>query len=74
VFITRHWGVSVYGVRDLEAGAWRQRDLGLIYQDDCTRVEIVYRHGETFNRTLGPSESVVIRLTLATFGNSRYGR
>ncbi len=73
VFLTRNWGVSIYGVRDLQDGSWRQRDLGLIYQDDCTRIEIVYKHGETFNRTLGPTESVVIRLTLATLGNSGYG-
>ena len=32
------------------------------------------RHNETFNRTIGPSESVVVRLTLATLGNSGYRR
>lgn len=74
VFVTSRWGFSVYGVRDLEAGSWRQRDFGIVYRDDCTRIEVVYKHGETFNRTLGPSESFVVRLTLATLGNTGYGR
>ena len=73
-FVTSRWGFSVYGVRDLEAGSWRQRDFGIVYRDDCTRIEVVYKHGETFNRTLGPSESFVVRLTLATLGNTGYGR
>ena len=73
-FVTSRWGFSVYGVRDLESGSWRQRDFGIVYRDDCTRVEVIYKHGETFNRTLGPSESFVVRLTLATLGNTGYGR
>ena len=74
VFVTSRWGFSVYGVRDLAAGSWRQRDFGIVYRDDCTRLEVVYKHSETFNRALGPTESFVIRLTLATLGNSGYGR
>jgi len=33
---------------------------------------VIYRHNETFNSTLGPSTSVVLRLSLATLGNSGY--
>lgn len=64
-----HWGVTTYAIVD--GGAWRRRDLGLVYRDDCIRVEVLYRHDETFNGTLGPSTSVVLRLTLATLGNTR---
>jgi LPS-assembly protein len=71
-YATKHWGVSAYAIVD--QGAWRRRDLGVVYRDDCVRLEVLYRHDETFNGTLGPSTSVVLRLTLATLGNSGYSQ
>ncbi len=68
-FVTRHWGATSYMI--IDGGAWRRRELGVVYRDDCLRVEVVYRHDETFNGTLGPSTSVLLRLTLATLGNTR---
>ncbi len=68
-YATRHWGLTSYLIFD--GGDWRRRDLGVVYRDDCIRVEVLYRHDETFNGTLGPSTSVVLRLTLATLGNTR---
>jgi LPS-assembly protein len=72
VLVTKRWGFTLYGVRDLQAHVWRRRDIGVVYQDDCLRMEVVYEHGETFNRTLGPSDSVILRLTLATLGDTGY--
>ena len=69
-FLTRNWGVTGYGIVD--DGVFRREDLGVVYRDDCIRVEVLYRHDETFNGTLGPSTSVVLRLSLATFGTSGY--
>lgn len=74
VFVTKHWGISVYGAREFETGVWRQQDIGLVYRDDCLRVEVVYRRDNTFNGVLGPSQGIGIRLTLATLGNSGYGQ
>jgi LPS-assembly protein len=71
-FFTKHWGVTGYVIVD--SGAWRRRDVGLLYRDDCLRVEVLYRHDETYNATLGPTTSVILRLSLATFGNSGYSR
>jgi LPS-assembly protein len=71
-FITQHWGITTYGAREFETGVWRERDVGIVYRDDCVRVEVVYRQDETFNRTWGPSDGFNIRLTLATLGNSGY--
>jgi LPS-assembly protein len=70
--LTRNWGVIARGVRDLEAEVWRRRDVGLLYTDECVRLEVVYEREETFNRTLGPSNSVSVRLSLATLGDTRY--
>jgi LPS-assembly protein len=72
IFATRHWGLTLYGIHDVEGNVWRREDIGVVYRDACVRVEILYRHDQTFNGTLGPSTSVVLRLTLATLGNSGY--
>jgi LPS-assembly protein len=68
-FFTRHWGVTTYAIVD--GGTWRQTEFGLVYRDSCVRVEVIYRHNETFNGTLGPTTSVVLRLSLATLGATR---
>ncbi len=69
-FVTRNWGVTGYAI--IDSGVFRRQDVGVVYRDDCIRVEVLYRHDETFNGTLGPSTSVVLRLSLATFGSSGY--
>ncbi len=71
-FVTKHWGFSVLGVRDLQFSSWRMRDLGLIYMDDCVRVEVVYQHEDTQIGRLGKSDSVFVRLKLATLGDEGY--
>jgi LPS-assembly protein len=68
VRLTRRIGVSAYGVRDQADGVWRRRDLGVFYQDECLLFEVVWEREETINRTLGPSDSVQVRVALATFG------
>ena len=69
IFLTKNWGVSTYGNRDMVQKAWVIRDVGLIYRDDCTRIDIIYRHEEAVIGRLGPSDSVTLRLTLATLGD-----
>ncbi|MCA3741838.1 LPS assembly protein LptD, partial [Phenylobacterium sp.] len=68
VFFNDTWGVSFYGNRDLSASAWVMRDIGLVYRDDCTRLDIIYRQEDLQVGRLGSSTSVNIRLTLATLG------
>ncbi|MBS0408324.1 MAG: LPS-assembly protein LptD [Proteobacteria bacterium] len=72
LWATKHWGLSLYGIRNFDTDQWLRRDIGVVYRDDCVRVEVIYRSDETTNGTLGPSKSVVLRLTLATLGNSGY--
>jgi LPS-assembly protein len=42
--------------------------LALIYQDDCSFLELAYSRSETFDRRLGPSEGFRIRVGLTTLG------
>jgi LPS-assembly protein len=72
--IVGHWGVTFGGIRDIENDVWRREEFGLLYKDDCLDAALVWVHEETFNRTLGPSDAVVLRLKLATLGDKGYSR
>lgn len=72
VVIAGNWGVTFAGVRDVESDIWRRQELGALYRDDCLDLAVVWVHEETYNRSLGPSDSVILRLTLATLGDKGY--
>ena len=74
VYLGKSYGVSLYGNRDLKRDAWVIRDVGVFYRDDCLRVDVIYRREDTIIGRLLPSESVSVRLTLATLGGSFNGR
>ena len=71
--LTSRWAVSVYGARDMQNDVWRRRDIGVVYTDDCVRVEAIYQREDQFTntplgRSLRTNDSIVFRLTLATLG------
>jgi LPS-assembly protein len=74
VYLSKNYGVSFYGNRDLQQDSWVIRDVGVFYRDDCLRVDVIYRREDTIIGRLLPSESVSVRLTLATLGGSFNGR
>lgn len=73
VFLTKNWGLTLYGNRDLTAEAWVVRDIGVVYRDECARVDFIYRREERIGDfRLGTTESLAIRLTLATLAGPLY--
>lgn len=72
VYVTKNWGLSLYGNRDLVQDGWVIRDVGVVYRDECTRLDFIYRREDTVVGRLGPSESFSVRLTLATLGEPIY--
>ena len=72
VLLAGNWGVTFRGVHDLERNVWRRQEIGGLYRDDCLEVAVIWVHEETFNRTLGPSESIQVRLKLVTLGDKGY--
>jgi LPS-assembly protein len=57
--------------------SWTRRDLGVYYKDDCIRVDVIYQNEDRYTQTtsglkLKSDESVVLRLTLATLGDTLY--
>jgi len=73
-FVYGNWGVTVAGIADLERDTITRSEVGLLFDDDCFRFEIGFRRDETRVRPSGPSEGIFVRLNLATFGGSGYGR
>ncbi|MBS0362235.1 MAG: LPS-assembly protein LptD [Proteobacteria bacterium] len=71
--LTKHWGLSAYGNRDLLQHAWVVRDVGVFYKDECIRVDVYYRHEDVIIGRLGATDQLSIRLTLATLGAPFYG-
>jgi LPS-assembly protein len=69
-FFTRHWGVSANVTRDMQQDIFPLAQVGLIYRDECIRVDILYTHDETAGEVLGTSNSVTFRITLATLGDN----
>ena len=72
LYVTKNWGVVFDGTRDLVNDAWARRDIGVFFQNDCARIEIVYHYEAGFAELGGPSNSVQLRLTLATLGQQGY--
>ncbi|MGA0604367.1 LPS-assembly protein LptD [Phenylobacterium sp. VNQ135] len=70
LYLAKGYGVSFYGSRDLNQDAWVVRDVGVFYRDDCIRVDVIYRREDIIIGRLLPSETVSVRLTLATLGGT----
>ncbi len=76
--LTKRWGLTAYGQNDVVAGVWRRRDLGVVYNDDCIRIDVIYQNEDRFSQVstgglkLKSDESIVLRLTLATLGDTGY--
>lgn len=72
-FVYGNWGVTVAGIADLERDLITRSEVGVVFDDDCFRIEVGYRRDNTRVSPTGPSEGVFFRLNLATFGGSGYG-
>jgi LPS-assembly protein len=86
--IRANWGVTALGRLSYQDGnayspaikstwSWTRRDLGVYYKDDCIRIDVIYQNEDRYTQTssgliLKSDESVVLRLTLATLGDTLY--
>jgi len=67
-YLTKHWGVFANITRDLQTRIFPVAQVGVFYQDECVRLDILYTHDETYSTVIGTSDAVTFRLTLATLG------
>ena len=70
LFFTRHWGVSANVSRDLQQNLFPIAQVGLIYDNECVRVDVLYTHDETFSNVIGTSNSITFRISLSTLGGT----
>ncbi len=68
VLITKKWGLLGQLNLDLDKNVEVYRSFGVLYKDECTRLEIVYERNGTYDRSFVPSSQLTVRLTLATLG------
>lgn len=61
---TQQWGIITAANWDIASRVWPSQDVGVVYQNDCLRVAVIYQHNGTYNRTLTPSNLVLLRVTL----------
>jgi len=73
-FVYGNWGVALNGIADLEQNIISRSEVGILFDDDCFRIEFGWRRDNSRVRPTGPAEGVYVRLNLATFGGSGYGR
>jgi LPS-assembly protein len=66
--INPNWGISTNASLDMVANVWVTQSEGLFFQNNCIRAEIDYSRNGTYNRALGPSNSVLVRITLPLLG------
>ncbi len=69
-YLTKHWGLEANATRDLQTRIWPMAQVGVFYQDECVRLDLLYTHDETYSNVIGTSNAVTLRLTLAALGAS----
>mgnify|MGYP003643842882 FL=1 len=68
VRLTDRWSAIGSTIRDLDRGTSRLTTAGFRFADECTELDIVYQREDDLIASLGPSESIQIRITLFTLG------
>ena len=69
-FFTPHWGVSAIVSRDLRLNDSPIQQVGLIYDNECVRVDVLYTRDETYSNVIGTSSSLTFRISLSTLGGN----
>ena len=44
--------------------------VGLIYDNECVRVDVLYTRDETYGNVIGNSNSITFRISLSTLGGT----
>ena len=69
-FFTRHWGISANVSRDMQENVFPIAQVGLVYDNECVRVDVLYTRDETFSNVIGSSNSITFRISLSTLGGT----
>jgi LPS-assembly protein len=68
VKLAKNWSTRYSTYYDIDADTARRQELGLIYDDQCTRIELFYNQTRNNIGVVGDNEGFGIRLSLLTLG------
>lgn len=66
--LSKNWSTRYNAYRDIDADVTRRQDFSLIYDDQCTRIELIYNKSQNNIGIVGQNEGVGIRVSLLTLG------
>lgn len=66
--LAKNWSTRYQAFHDIDADVTRRQDLSLIYDDQCTRIELIYNRSQNDIGIVGDSEGFGIRVSLLTLG------
>lgn len=69
VHFLENWSARYRVSRDIDADVNRRQSLGLIYNDDCTMVELTYEKQDFDNDAIRNSDGIRLRFSLLTLGD-----
>jgi LPS-assembly protein len=64
VMFTPRWGIMSNINWDITNSVFPTQNAGILYQNECIRVALMYQHNGTYDRALTPSNQVILRITL----------
>jgi LPS-assembly protein len=69
MFFSKNIGIQYQTLYDFNTNEHRRSSIGLVYDDDCSRFEIIYQRDNISDRTLTSGSSIRFRFTLLTLGS-----
>ncbi|MGB0907466.1 MAG: LPS-assembly protein LptD [Maricaulaceae bacterium] len=72
VKLAKDWSARYKANHDIDAGVTRRQELGLIFDDSCTHIEIFYQKAKNNLGIVGNSSGIGFRVSLLTLGGSDY--
>lgn len=63
-----NWSTRYRAFRDIDLGEFRRQEVSLIYDDDCTRIELIYSENNNNQGIVGNNRGFSIRVSLLTLG------
>jgi len=72
--LARNWGLEAIASRDMRNRLFPTAQIGVFYQDDCLRIDVLYHHNETlrgYGERIGASDGIGVRVTVVTLGDAQ---
>ena len=69
--VAKNWSLKYTGSRDIDVGINRREEMAIIFDDECTFVELFYERRRNPASLIGNSAGIGVRISLLTLGDVR---